>query len=42
MSAESINPGNVSDELQKQIDASHAAMPEKKRSFFKDIFLWFK
>lgn len=42
ISAETIQPSNISDELQEQIDASNAAMPEKKRSFFSDISLWFK
>ncbi len=41
-SAETIKPSAVPDELQQQIDASHAAMPEKKRSFFGDLFRLFQ
>jgi type II secretory pathway component GspD/PulD (secretin) len=41
-SSETIDPSRIPDELQERIDASHAAIPEKKRSFFGDLFLWFK
>ena len=42
LSSTTIEPSNISDELQERIDDSHAAMPEKKRSFFRDLFRLFK
>ena len=42
LSSTTIDPGLVPDELQERIDASHAAMPDKKRSFFRDLFRLFK
>ncbi len=42
LSGDTIDPSRIPDELQERIDASHAAMPEKKRSFFRDLFKLFK
>jgi len=42
LSSSTIDPSQVPDELQERIDASHAAMPDKKRSFFRDLFRLFK
>ena len=41
LSSSSITPSKVSEELQEKMDASNAAMPNKKRSFFKDLFRLF-
>jgi type II secretory pathway component GspD/PulD (secretin) len=42
LTADTINPREVSEELQKKIDATQNSMPEKKRSIFRDMSLWFK
>lgn len=42
LSADTINPREVSEELQEKIEATHESMPEKKRSIFRDFSLWFK
>ncbi len=42
LSVDTIDPSRVPEQLQERIDASHAAMPQKKRSFFRDLFRLFK
>ncbi|MBN2164570.1 MAG: hypothetical protein JXR25_03930 [Pontiellaceae bacterium] len=42
LSSKTITPGQVSDELQEQIDASHEAMPEINHSLRNDTTLLFK
>ncbi len=42
LSVDTIDPSQVPDQLQERIDASHAAMPQQKRSFFRDLFRLFK
>jgi type II secretory pathway component GspD/PulD (secretin) len=41
-STDTIDPSRVPEKLQERIDASHKAMPESKRSFFGDLFRFFK
>lgn len=42
LSEDTIDPSRISDELQERIDASNAAIPEKKSSFSGDLKLWSK
>jgi type II secretory pathway component GspD/PulD (secretin) len=42
LSENTIQPSKISDELQKQIDISNEAIPEKDPSFTGDVSLWFK
>jgi general secretion pathway protein D len=42
LSVDTIDPSRVPEELQQQIDASHATMPQAKRSLFRDLFRFFK
>ncbi|MDH3346396.1 MAG: type II and III secretion system protein, partial [Kiritimatiellaceae bacterium] len=42
LSVDTIDPSRVPDQLQERIDASHTAMPQKKRSLSRDLFRLFK
>lgn len=42
MSVDTIDPSQVPEQLQERIEASHSAMPQEKRSFFRDLFRLFK
>ena len=42
LSVDTIDPSQIPEQLQERINASHAAMPQKKRSFFRDLFRLFK
>ena len=42
LTAETINPRKVSEELQEKIDATQDSIPEKDRSIIRDMSLWFK
>lgn len=41
-SVDTIEPSRIPDQLQERIDASRAVMPQKERSFFRDLFRLFK
>lgn len=42
LASDTINPREVPEQLQKEIEATQESMPEKKRSIFRDMSLWFK
>jgi type II secretory pathway component GspD/PulD (secretin) len=42
LTADTINPHEVPEELREKMDATQESMPEKKNSIFSDMSLWFK
>lgn len=42
LTADTVNPREVSEELREKIDATQKSIPEKKNSIFSDTALWFK
>jgi len=42
LTMDTVDPSRISEELQERIDKIHETIPEKKRSFFRDIWRLFK